>query len=138
MKNKLSAQITLEAAIVVPIVMLLVVSSMYLSLYIHDIVAIKSFGYSAAIEYAEEDFEEFRKKVTAKLKNVPLFVMNIQAECYQEVGAYKVVITFNGISNIHWLNTIINSGDNFQTIQAERGICTEFMYAVEAVCDKLK
>ena len=46
LKKRLSGQMTVEASLVIPIVMMVVASFLYFSLYIHDIITVRSFAYS--------------------------------------------------------------------------------------------
>lgn len=51
--NKLKGEITIETAIVFPIVMLMVLLLIYFSMFLHDIVKMKSYAYGAGCTYAE-------------------------------------------------------------------------------------
>lgn len=136
MKNKLAGQITLETAIVMPIVMIIVAALMCISLYIHDVIAIKSYGYSFAIEYRDGDLDSFTKNISKEIKKIPLFVMKINAECSKENGAYKVVIHSKS-SNKTGLLSIFFDNRKPVTVEVEKKINTEIMYASRAVFDKL-
>ena len=57
--NKLKGEITIETAIVFPIVMLMVLLLIYFSMFLHDIVKMKSYAYGAGCTYAEMEFKDF-------------------------------------------------------------------------------
>ena len=60
--NKLKGEITIETAIVFPIVMLMVLLLIYFSMFLHDIVKMKSYAYGAGCTYAEMEFKEMLKR----------------------------------------------------------------------------
>ena len=64
--NKLKGEITIETAIVFPIVMLMVLLLIYFSMFLHDIVKMKSYAYGAGCTYAEMEFKDFESNVEKK------------------------------------------------------------------------
>lgn len=96
MRNK--AEVTLEAAIVVPAIILLIISIIYLSFIVHDLVVLKSCAYSIAVENAEQDLALFSSKVKEKMSNAPTLVMKATTKCYVEGQQY--VISMTGATDI--------------------------------------
>lgn len=137
MKSKLSGQITLETAIVLPIVMLIVATFISISLYVHDVITVKSYAYSLAVEYRECNLDEFTKNVCGKIARTPLFVMDIKAECTRENDTYKVAIYPRSKDQTGWLKAFFTGRDSI-TVEVEKKINTEIMYALRAVTDKLE
>ena len=58
--DKLKGEITIETAIVFPIVMLMVLLLIYFSMFLHDIVKMKSYAYGAGCTYAEMEFKDLK------------------------------------------------------------------------------
>lgn len=137
MRGRLSGQITLETAIVMPIVMMIVCTFFSISLYVHDVITVKSYTYSLAIENRECNLEEFTQNVCNKVAKTPLFVMDIKPECTRKNDGYKVVVYPQNKSRAGWLK-IFFDGRNSITVEVERKINTEIMYALRAVVDKLE
>ena len=137
MKNKLSGQITLETAIVMPIVMIIVGTFLSISLYIHDVITVKSYAYSLAIEYRECNLEEFAQKVCNQIAQAPLFVMDTKAECARENDGYKIILCPRSKDKTGWLKMFFNKGDLI-TVEINKTINPEMMYAIRAVIDKLE
>ena len=68
--NKLKGEITIETAIVFPIVMLMVLLLIYFSMFLHDIVKMKSYAYGAGCTYAEMEFKDFESNVEKKFNTI--------------------------------------------------------------------
>ena len=68
------AEVTVETAIVFTIILVLICSMIYFSLYLHDIVTIKAYTYSGLVEGADKDQDECRKITYSKLQKTPVFV----------------------------------------------------------------
>ena len=79
--NKLKGEITIETAIVFPIVMLMVLLLIYFSMFLHDIVKMKSYAYGARCTYAEMEFKDFESNVEKKFQSIPLFITKVSAKC---------------------------------------------------------
>ena len=79
--NKLKGEITIETAIVFPIVMLMVLLLIYFSMFLHDIVKMKSYAYVAGCTYAEMEFKDFESNVEKKFQSIPLFITKVSAKC---------------------------------------------------------
>lgn len=137
MKHKLSGQITLETAIVMPIVMIVIATFMSISLYVHDVMAIKSYTYALAMEYKDENLSKFKENVLGKIAQIPLFVMSVKAECSQENDSYKVTVYPKSKGNAGGIKLFFDKG-NAVTVEVQKNIDTEVMYAFRAVLDEIE
>ena len=135
-KKAFSGQITLETAMVMPIILLIVVSLIYICFYIHDVVILKSYGYSAAVEYKDQDIKVFEREVKAKINNAPVIIIKPYIRVEKGNGKYDVYISMKGLSNLNIINNIVNRTDE-KKISVERSISAEMMNACRAICDKI-
>lgn len=137
MKNKFSGQVTLETAIIMPIVMIIVVTFVYISFYIHDVVSIKSYGYSLAMEYRDSSLKDFTEHICNGLTRTPLFIMKINAKCLEENDVYKVVIYSISKEKTGWIGLFFDKSEPL-TVKVEKKINTDIIYASRAIFDKLE
>lgn len=137
MKQNLSGEITLETAIIMPIVMIIVGTFLSVSLYVHDVVTIKSSAYSLAMEYRTCNFEEFREKVCNKVGHIPLFSMSIKAKCTKEGNKYKVNVYPLTNNNAGWLIKFWGENDSI-IVEVQKKMSIEAMYVLRAVMDNLE
>lgn len=135
LKN-LSGQITVESAIVVPIVMMVVEMLMYLSLYIHDITTAKSYVY--AIGNRGDEISEIQKEIKDELNEISLFIMQLSCECTNNINYYEVMINVKEQNKIRWIDNFLNVKDSKITIKLEKNLNRETLYVYRAVSDILK
>ena len=138
MKKTLSGQITVEAAIVVPVMIMALISVISLGMYIRDAVVIKSVGYRVATDFEKEDMDSCVKEIKSGLKNASLFISGYSIEEKNSFGKSTIIINMKNNSKILWLNKLINFGKNNISIDSEQPISREFMYATEAIVDELE
>lgn len=137
MKYKYSGQISLETAIVMPIIMVVVATFMSIALYMHDVITIKSYGYSLAMEFRDYDFEYFAKNINNKIIKAPLFVMGMNVKCLNESGEYIVVIHSENKESMGWLSVFFKNSKDI-TINIEKKLNTEIIYAAGTIYDKIE
>lgn len=137
MRYRYSGQITLETAIVMPIIMIVVATFMCIALYIHDVVTIKSYGYSLAMEYRDCSFEEFTKNIKSQITKAPLFVTGTDVKVLNKSGQYKVCVYPKNKDKTGRLSMFFEK-DKSITVSIEKKLNIEAMYAVRAIYDKLE
>jgi Flp pilus assembly protein TadG len=140
MKRKMSGQITVEMAIVFPIVMMVVASLIYFSLYVHDVIAIKSVAYSAGIQNIEKDFDRFERAVKKKMKAAPVFVTSMQVLCSEQSTYYQIEINSQSGKYIKWLSDLTGltgSSQTNQVLKIEKKISKEILYGYRAVSNEI-
>lgn len=135
MKNKLKGEVIVEAAIVIPILLLIVISLIYFAFYIHDLLIIKSYAYSSGIESANYNIDEFSREVKTKISNAPILVIEPVVQCYKDNFQYIIEVNGRGNSRFQFLNNIIASS-NFK-IKIQQSIERADMYAIRSLMDAI-
>ena len=136
MKKWERAEVTVEAAIVIPIVLFVIAGLLYMTLYVHDIVTLRSGAYSAGIEYVfVEDKEE--GAVMARITELPLFVVKPQVIIKNEIEGYVIHINVRAKGNVKFISDIINSGEE-QKVYISKRISTEVLYGSKALMEGIK
>lgn len=138
MKKKLLGEITIEVSIVFPLIMMLVVSLVYFSFYIHDVMTIKSFAYSVGIQNAQKEIETFKKEVRKRENKIPVFVLKTNILCSEKNTYFQIDIDSQSNRHVGWLEKIIGYDKNSQSIKIEKKISGEVLYGCRAACDALK
>ena len=137
LKTKMCGQITLEASIIMPIVILIIVSLIYFSFYVHDVITIRSTAYSAGVQNASEDTGIFSRNIKEKIARAPLFVTRFSVKCIDKSSFYEIKMSGSNNSNINWLDKIINVGGSEQTMKIEKDMSREVLYVYSAVASEL-
>lgn len=136
MKKWERAEVTVEAAIVIPIVLFVIAGLLYMTLYVYDIVTLRSGAYSAGIEYVfVEDKEE--GAVMARIRELPLFVVKPQVIIKNEIEGYVIHINVRAKGNVKFISDIINSGEE-QKVYISKRISTEVLYGSKALMEGIK
>lgn len=119
-------QITVEASIVVPIVLLLVVALIYMSLYSHDIISVRSGAYIIAMDDKDN-----------KSKMPGLFV--IRPEIVKKEIANQIQINIHMVSegNTNFINKIIHDTKD-ESLTVQHTMNSDVIYAVRALMDTEK
>ena len=117
--NKLKGEITIETAIVFPIVMLMVLLLIYFSMFLHDIVKMKS-------------------NVEKKFQSIPLFITKVSAKCGESTNHYKITLQYTSISNIKWMEEFINKGNNSYEINVEKRMSRKIFGITSAIRDNVQ
>lgn len=138
MKKKCSGQITVEAAIITPIIMMVIASLMYFTFYTHDVVKIKGYAYSVGNKYVGKGYEEFEKNVKQQLKETPLFLMKSDIACTKGNGNYEIQILLETQKKISWMEELLKIDDSIYKIKFEKDMDSEILYIGRAICDELK
>ena len=124
--NKLKGEITIETAIVFPIVMLMVLLLM------------KSYAYGAGCTYAEMEFKDFESNVEKKFQSIPLFITKVSAKCGESTNQYKITLQYTSISNIKWMEEFINKGNNSYEINVEKRMSRKIFGITSAIRDNIQ
>lgn len=136
--NKRKGEVTIETAIVFTIIMILIGSMIYLSLFLHDKVAVKSYTYSGLIEGADKDEEKCEQLVQNKLSRAPLFVIKPGINFSSDVNKYKCCIEESESSTMTFLNSVISIAAGKQEIEVVRKMPIDKMYLYKSIKDGIK
>lgn len=119
-RKTLKGQITIEASIIVPITILIVASLVYVSLYCHDLVTVRS----TALTYIDGE----QNGNGGCLVITPLIVKD------EDKISTKVSADFGSKSNANFLNKII-SRKSKDEIKIQKVMNRELLYAIRAMED---
>lgn len=92
---KREAEITLEAAIVVPLAILMVIGLIYFSFFVHDILVLKSYAYSVAVDNQGKEIEDFSTSVKKKIEKAPTLIIDAKVDCSTSYDKYIITIEGN-------------------------------------------
>lgn len=129
------AEVTIETAIVFTIIMLLICSMIYFSLFLHDKVAIKSFAYSGLVEAADKDNSKCQELVHMKINKAPTFVIRPSANISEDFNRYKCSISENEHTNMDFINQIITFAMGEQEVEVVKKMPIDKMYLFKAIKD---
>lgn len=133
--KQFGANITLEAAIIVPIVMLVVAGMIYVTMYVHDVIVLRSKAYEVGIEYSLTN--ESKDKTLSKLREVSLFVVNPKVEICEQMESYVIKISLVGKGDANIIYTIVNSGKE-QKIYVPKKMSREILYGSKVLIEELE
>lgn len=136
MKKWERAEVTVEAAIVIPIVLFVIAGLLYMTLYVHDIVTLRSGAYSAGIEYVFVEEKE-EGAVMARIRELSLFVVKPQVIIKNEIEGYVIHINVRAKGNVKFISDIINFGEE-QKVYISKRISTEVLYGSKALMEEIK
>lgn len=116
--------ITVEASIVVPIVMFVIISFIFMSFWMHDIVSIRSGMYSHAFYCG---------------KNVmpSMFALCPQMVRTETENSFKIKVYIKKNENMQFLKYILNSNSE-ETLVVQKTMNAEILYAARAIMDMRK
>lgn len=135
MKTEISGEITIEASIVVPMVILILAFVLFVSFYLHDIVVTSAFSYGRIIEINNMKNSSSVQEITEKaIKEAPLFVAKNSEE---RIDKEKVTIVSKYNFPMKWIKVIMDNS-NETVIEVEKNMNTEIMYIYKTVLDLME
>ena len=138
MKKTNKGEISIETAIVMAVILMIIGALIYFSLYVHDVVTIKAYTHAAMVESAADDYGVFKNKVSQQLKKMPLFVLQVSTSYSENIDFYTVEIVETPHTTMKWLNSIIGLLNGKHTMKVTRKISTDRMYLFKAIEDGFK
>lgn len=129
------AQLTIETALVFPIVLLILSGLFYMIMYVHDIVEVRSGAYRIGMEYSFGNISE--RDVENSIKGLPLFVVIPEIKVSKALDNYEISVDLQGKGNVNMINMIVNSGDR-QVIHIPQRISKEVMYGSKVLLEELE
>lgn len=137
-RYRLKGEITIETAIVFPVAIILIIFLIYFTMFLHDVVILKSYGYAVANQYADEEFSVFEEDMIEQLEQIPLFVLNVEVRCVNKLNSYVVKISYVSKSNILKFDELINSNKKVYEINVERKMSRDILYATSAMKSNIR
>ena len=133
--KKERAEVTIETAIVFTIIMILIGSMIYFSLFLHDKVAIKSYAYSGLVEGADKENDKCIGLVNEKISEAPVFVIRPQVSVMEDFNRYKCDISENDMSTMSFLDKLFTFTMGKQEVEAVKKMPIDKMYLFKAIKD---
>ena len=138
MLKKEKAEVTIETAIIFTIIMILICSMIYFSLFLHDKVAVKSYAYSGLVESADKDESKCKELVQSKVSKTPLFVVKPSVSVSGDINKYECNLAEREQSTMNFLDKIVNFTIGKQTVEVVRKMPIDKMYLFKAIKDGIK
>lgn len=123
LKKSQPGQISVEASIIVPIVITVMASLIYMAFYSHDLVSVRSGAYSASIEN-----ESGQNLFPA------LFLVKPQLIKTEKLNQIELKLNIGTKRNINFINKIILSKED-ESIRVQKTMNPEILYAARALTD---
>lgn len=123
LKKSQLGQISVEASIIVPIVITVMASLIYMAFYSHDLVSVRSGAYSASIEN-----ESGQNLFPA------LFVVKPQLIKTEKLNQIELKLNIGTKGNTNFINKIILSKED-ESIRVQKTMNPEILYAARALTD---
>lgn len=120
-----SGQISVEAAIIVPIVIIVVASFIYMAFYTHDVITIRSGVYSMAIEEKGSGVMPALFVISPKIVNTENTIQN------------KMSINMESKGNTNFINNIIHRKKE-EILTVQKTMNSEILYVSRALLDTKK
>lgn len=136
--NRERGEVTIETAIVFTIIMVLICSMLYFSLYLHDKVAIKSYAYSGLVEAADKDESKCKELVKSKVAKAPTFVIRPSASVSGDFNKYSCDVSENKQSAMNFLDNFFTFATDNQEVEVVRKMPIDKMYLFKAIKDGIK
>lgn len=136
--RKKAGQITVETAIVLPIVMVVIAFLITISLYVYDVVTIKSFVYSLGVENEEKDFDTFERNMREGIQKIPVFIIKPSISCRNKSTYFQINITAEESRKFGRPGIFSDRFIYEQTIKIEKKMSKENLYGYRAIRDSLE
>ncbi len=138
MVKKGRGEVTIETAIVFTVIMILICSMVYFSLYLHDKVAIKSYVYSGLVEGADKDDDKCKELVQTKMRRAPVFVIRPKVSFGSDFNKYQCNISETEHSAMKFLDKVFSFTIGKQEVEVVRKMPIDKMYLFKAIKDGIK
>ena len=131
---RLKGEISLEAAIVVPVVLLVIASSVYITLFMHDGISVEamSYGYAVKANAEQSDPGEY---ISKHIDGSGWYVLNNNVKVYE--GVSKTELLINSKSKLADVMAKLMNIDN-KRINVEKIIDSQTMYLIRAMMDTVE
>lgn len=138
MKRRMSGEVTVEMAIVFPIIVMILWSLIYVLLYIHDVATIKCFAYSQGIQCADESIGKLKNNINQNIDNIKFYVVKTSCKCKDRGSYFEIETKVESVNSPRWLKAIIGNERLVKKIKIEKEMSKEILYGYRAVSDILE
>lgn len=136
--KKFSGEMTIEAALVMPVIIVITIALIYMALNIHDSISLKSSMYSMCLEI-ENDNNKYSmdELVKGKIRMAPVFATSLSNVKVNEAGEYRVQYTNEFCAAFKWIDMLVRNEDT-KTVKNVKKMSINTMYICKVICDGLK
>lgn len=120
-----TGQITIEASIIVPMIILIITALIYMTLYAHDIISIRSSAYGLGVEEGEKN-----------TKMAGLFVIKPKIIETVSKSYIKINMDMENKENTNFIKNMIY-GKNQESITVQKTMDTEVLFSARALLDTI-
>ena len=138
MKKKIQGQITMEAAIVIPIVLMMVVGLIGMVLYSHDALAITAYVYGTANDHINEGMEILQKSLEENINRVPLFIIRPEIETEKKTDSICIRIQGKSKSSLNWMDKLVSESYHPDAITIEQNMSDEIIYISQTILNQME
>ncbi|MCR5737147.1 MAG: hypothetical protein K6G64_05815 [Eubacterium sp.] len=138
-KNRgLSGEITLETAIVMSLIMVIMIVLVCFTLYTHDALVIKAYAYGAANESIGEEEAVFRQKVQEQVEQAPLFVMKPSVKIEKKLDSYRVTVKGTCHLKVFGFEKFFSEGFEPKSMNIEKNMSTSLLYIAREISEQVE
>ena len=132
-KEKMSGEITLEAAIVMPIILSLIITVICFVLYFRDGLVLESCVYGTASEDIGDNYDVFQQSVLESVGKEQLYVLEPKIQFHKGLESYKISIEGRLKVKIWGMNNLIDAVYRPTSITIEKNMSTKILYIARTI-----
>ena len=129
------AEITVETAIVMMIIMILICTILFFVLYLHDLVSLKSYSLSGLVDSADKDGTKISSSIRSKINKTPLFVIRPSVRTSDDFNKHYVEINEGGTTKMPLVVDITKMVIGEQRSEVVKKMPIDKMYLFKAIKD---
>ena len=134
--RRLSGEITLEAAIVMSLIMVIIIVLVCFTLYTRDALLIKAYAYGAANESIGEKEAVFRQKVQEQVEQAPLFIMKPSVKIEKKLDSYKGTVRGTSHLKVFGFEKLFSEGFEPKSMNIEKNMSTSLLYVAREILEQ--
>lgn len=138
MKKKVSGQITLETAIVMPVMMFIIAGLICVVLYCHDALVINAYVYGTANEHINEGFEALQTALEKTENSAPLFIIRPEIKAEQGLDCIHIEIQAKSPGRKNGIGQIVSKSYQPRQITIEQNMSSEIIYISQTILNQIE
>lgn len=137
-KKMMMGEITLEAAIVMPLVMALVLTVICFVLYVRDGIVLKTCAYGAANSEICESEEGFQHRVSEAVQKEHFFVLEPSVQIRKGLDSYKINVKGRMKMKLWGMGNLVESVFQPGSMPIEKNMSSEILYITRTVIKQVE